>query len=92
MQIVCHAFPAWDGNYLKSTVELMKRMAERGHQVLYVDYAYTWKDFFTQPPATRKRMLGLQARIRCIPVTGTGTLQVLTLPPVFPSNFLKHPV
>lgn len=91
MQIVCHAFPAWDGNYLKSTVELMKRMAERGHQVLYVDYAYTWKDFFTQPPATRKRMLGLQARIRCIPVTGTGTLQVLTLPPVFPSNFLKQP-
>lgn len=92
MQIVCHAFPAWDGNYLKSTVELMKRLAERGHQVLYVDYAYTWKDFFTQPPATRKRMLGLQARIRCIPVTGTGTLQVLTLPPVFPSNFLKQPV
>jgi glycosyltransferase involved in cell wall biosynthesis len=91
MQIVCHAFPAWDGNYLKSTVELMKRMAERGHQVLYVDYAYTWKDFFTQPPAARMRMLGLQARIRCIPVTGTGTLQVLTLPPVFPSNFLKQP-
>lgn len=91
MQIVCHAFPAWDGNYLKSTVELMKRMAERGHQVLYVDYAYTWKDFFMQPPAARRRMLGLKARIRCIPVTGTGTLQVLTLPPVFPSNFLKQP-
>jgi glycosyltransferase involved in cell wall biosynthesis len=91
MQLICHAFPAWDGNYLKSTVELMKRMAERGHQVLYVDYAYTWKDFIKQPQVVKLRMLGWSPRIRQIPVAGTGALYVLTLPPVIPSNFLKNP-
>ena len=91
MQLICHAFPAWEGNYLKSTVELMKRVAERGHQVLYVDYAYTWKDFLKQPSSVKFRMLGLRSRIRQIPVAGKGALYVLTLPPVMPSNFLKNP-
>ena len=44
MDIICIAFPAWEGNYLKSTVQLMKELA-LSQRVLYVDYAYTWKDF-----------------------------------------------
>ncbi|MFN4255968.1 MAG: glycosyltransferase [Saprospiraceae bacterium] len=107
--IVCHAFPAWDGDYLKSTVQLMRQLALR-RKVLYVDYAYTWKDFFKsltgRGHASWRRMLGLQNPLRKIelpdpkttsqPVNQStnqpiGSLHVLTLPPVLPTNFLRNP-
>ena len=43
LDIVCHAFPSWRGDYLKSTVQLMKELAVN-HNVLYIDYAYSIKD------------------------------------------------
>lgn len=92
MHLICHAFPAWEGNYVKSTVELMKRLALLGHTVLYVDYAYTWKDFFNQKKDQKQRMLGIRSRLRQIPADGSGRLYVLTLPPVLPSNFLSSPI
>ena len=102
--IVCHAFPAWDGDYLKSTVQLMQQLAIR-RKVLYVDYAYTWKDFFRSllggGHASWRRMLGLKNPLRNIQMPGpdtqspnhqpAGSLHVLTLPPVLPTNFLRHP-
>lgn len=95
MQIVCHAFPAWEGNYLKSTVELMKQLAKRGHEVIYVDYAYTWKDviwaLLGKNQAPWKHILGLRPRLRKIPVVGSGSLYVLSLPPLMPVNFIKNP-
>lgn len=90
MNIVCHAFPAWDGNYVKSTVELMKAAAAQGHRILYVDYAYTWTDFFKgilgKSRVPWRRMLGLAPRLRA-----ERGLHILSLPPVLPSNFLKNP-
>lgn len=90
MNIVCHAFPAWDGNYVKSTVELMKAAAAQGHRILYVDYAYTWTDFFKgilgKSGAPWRRMVGVSPRIR-----SEQGLHILSLPPVLPSNFLKNP-
>jgi glycosyltransferase involved in cell wall biosynthesis len=95
MQIVCHAFPAWEGNYLKSTVELMKQLAKRGHEVIYVDYAYTWKDvlwaILGKNQAPWKHILGLRPRLRKIPVAGSGCLYILSLPPMMPVNFIKNP-
>jgi len=97
MDIVCHAFPAWDGNYMKSTVELMKAIAAQGNRVLYVDYAYTWTDFFKsilgKGHASWRRMLGIQPRLRNGIIHGNTSdkLQILTLLPVLPSNFLKSP-
>jgi hypothetical protein len=41
--IVCIGLPTWEGEYAKSTVQVMSRMA-RTHEVLYVDYQYTVKD------------------------------------------------
>ena len=38
--LVCLAQPAWDGDYVKSTIRLMQALAAR-YRVLYVDYAYT---------------------------------------------------
>lgn len=117
MNIVCHAFPAWDGDYVKSTVEMAKAAAGQGHRVLYVDYAYTWTDFFKsiigKSHASWQRMLGFEQRLRTLPMSAlqhttsnvagdkatTGnpedyhdkSIYVLTLPPVFPANFLKSP-
>ncbi len=94
MDIICHAFPAWEGNYVKSTVEITKAIAKQGHRVLYVDYAYTWTDFakslFGKGNATWYRMLGITSRLRKIEVQNAH-LFVLTLPPVLPANFLSNP-
>ncbi len=92
--IICLAFPAWEGNYLKSTVQLMKELAKDNH-VLYVDYAYTWKDFFNSLRgkgfASWQRMLGMKPRLRRELLENGATLSVLTLPPVIPTNFIKNP-
>ena len=93
--IVCVAFPAWEGNYLKSTVQLMTELARRGHLVLYVDYAYTWKDFVQSLRgkgfASWKRMTGVVPRLRTVDLGNGTSIHVLTLPPIFPINFLKNP-
>lgn len=90
MDIICCAFPAWEGNYVKSTVELMRATAAQGHRVLYVDYAWTWTDFFKsffgKKAAPWRRMLGIEPRLRTV----ADGLFVLTLPPVAPTNFLKN--
>ncbi|GAB3177191.1 glycosyltransferase [Telluribacter humicola] len=89
--IVCVAFPAWEGNYVKSTVKLMEELAKR-HRILYVDYQYTWKDtlmgLLKSTPVPVSRMLGVSSRLREIQV-GDATVHVLTPPPVLPVNFLK---
>jgi glycosyltransferase involved in cell wall biosynthesis len=91
--ILCVAFPAWEGNYMKSTVQLMKELA-KDNCVLYVDYAYTWKDFFLSLKgkgfANWQRMIGLEARLRLETLDNGATILILTLPPIIPVNFIKH--
>lgn len=93
--IICLAFPAWEGNYLKSTVQLMKELAQ-GNRVLYVDYAYTWKDLFNSVRgkgfANWQRMLGIKPRLRTETLDNGGTIHILALPPVLPTNFIKNVV
>jgi glycosyltransferase involved in cell wall biosynthesis len=93
MDIICVAFPPWEGNYVKSTVELMKHMAPR-ERILYVDYSFTYKDLilglFKKTPTPVKRLLGLQNRIREVKGVNDSVLWILTTPPIFPVNFLKN--
>jgi glycosyltransferase involved in cell wall biosynthesis len=92
--IICLAFPAWEGNYLKSTVQLMKELA-KNNRVLYVDYTYTWKDFINSLRgkgfASWKRMLGKEPRLRTERLDNGAEIYILTLPPVIPTNFIKNP-
>lgn len=89
MDIVCVAFPSFEGRYVKSTVELMKQLAAR-HRVLYVDYAYTWKDFWvSKDKYLKQRMLGLRARLVVHEVGIDTQLWVLTLPPILPAHFIR---
>lgn len=91
-QIVCIGFPKWEGDYMKSTVSLMSALAKT-HDVLYVDYPYTWKDLVfgllgrekTAPVAS---MLGMAPRLRKLTLSKKQTIHLLTLPPFFPANWL----
>ena len=86
--IICHSFPAWDTPYVKSTVELMKRLSGQ-YRVIFVDYHYTWKDLFSNPSACWKRLLGIQNRWRQIN-TRFGTIEVYQSPPVLPINWVNQ--
>lgn len=86
--IFCFAFPAWNGDYTKSTVELMKAAAA-SVPVLYTDYAYTWKDVLIgllgrHPHIPLGRVLGWQNRLR----TTESGVQLWSLPPLIPINQL----
>ncbi len=91
--VVCVAFPAWEGDYVKSTVHLMSELASR-RKVLYIDYQYTIKDVlqalrrnpFRIPV---KHILGLKNRVRTIQLPNGATIYVLSVPPIFPINFIK---
>lgn len=92
--IICVGFPTWEGDYMKSTVELMSVFAKH-NKVLYIDYEYTWKDVLMgvlrKKSVPVKRILGMQKRLRCLPGKKGGSVYVLTPPPVFPTNFIKSP-
>lgn len=93
--LICLALPTWEGNYTKSTVQLMQELALR-HRVLYVDYAYTLKDLLARlagraPEVPAGRMLGLSPRLREVTAPNGARLWVLTPPPVLPATFLRKP-
>lgn len=86
---MCWAFPSWNGDYLKSTVELTKELSLR-HRVLYIDYAYTIKDVLlagqgSQVPVTN--ITSSKKSIRQITLSNGGTVNVLSLPPIMPYNW-----
>lgn len=96
MDIICVGFPPYEGDYTKSTVELMRQLARR-HRVLYVEYAYTWKDVLlgilgknTKAPVSR--ILRLSPALVLHPQARGQSLWVLTPPPMIPTNFSKNEI
>jgi glycosyltransferase involved in cell wall biosynthesis len=88
MKILCVGFPAWEGDYIKSTVQLMGGLAKH-HEVLYVEYPFTILDTLKPSSKPTARILGFKPRLRTFH-EGNGTaLHVLTLPPFLPANSLK---
>lgn len=89
--VLCIGLPSWEGDYLKSTVQLMKELSVR-HQVLYVEYTYTWLDVWRgwrkRGPAPVRRILGFSPRLREVEGKQGARLHVLTLPPFIPANGL----
>ena len=92
-QIVCLGFPKWEGDYMKSTVSLMSELAKT-HEVLYVDYPYTYKDILyrmigREKTASIPNLLGWQSRLRSRVLTRGQTIHLLSLPPFLPANWLS---
>ena len=93
LDIVCHAFPSWRGDYMKSTVQLMKELAATNN-VLYVDYAYSIKDVLVNTRHNKyipvKRILGLDAALEKVQLENGAFIHVLSLPPVIPFNWINN--
>lgn len=93
LNIICHAFPSWRGDYLKSTVQLMKEMAN-DHHVLYIDYAYSWKDILVNSWKNSyiplSRILGFSSPLEKVVLSGNATIHVLSLPPIIPYNWISN--
>jgi glycosyltransferase involved in cell wall biosynthesis len=92
LNIVCMAFPAWEGDYMKSTVQLMKELAVK-NRVLYVDYAFSLKDIFINSRHNKfipvKHILNPFNCLRTVNLENGGQITVVSLPPVFPINWCK---
>ncbi len=90
--IICIANTSWFGNYAKSTVQLMERLA-RHNNVLFVEYHYTVKDIIAtwrgKQNAPVKRLLGIK-RLKEIE-TNVGSKVFNLVPPAgLPVYFLKN--
>ncbi len=91
--IICIANTSWFGNYAKSTVQILERLAEH-NRILFIEYPYTIKDVFAtlrgKQNAPVKRMFGVKKRLQLID-TNVGTqVYNLVIPPGLPLFFLKN--
>jgi glycosyltransferase involved in cell wall biosynthesis len=89
LNILIWAFPSWDGDYMKSTVELAKELAVR-HRVLYIDYAFTIKDVLLAKLGSYVpvgRILKKNRSLKTITLDNGGAISVLSLPPIIPLNW-----
>ncbi len=91
--IICIANTSWFGNYAKSTVQLLERLA-KNNRVLFVEYPYTIKDVYAtlrgRQNAPVKRMLGLEKRLQIINSNVGSQVYNLVIPPGIPVFFLKN--
>lgn len=91
-QIICVAFPKWEGDYMKSSVQLMTELAKH-NELLYVDYPFTFKDLAMgladRADVPVDRLLGRQPQLRSQALSGGGQVHLLTLPPFLPGNWAQ---
>lgn len=91
--IICISMTTWEGDYMKTIVHMMGQLA-LNHRVLFVDYAFTWKDvLFTllgKSNAPVARMIGWKPRLRTVSYKSASVFH-LTLPPVLPINWISNP-
>jgi len=92
--IICITMTSWEGNYLKSTVELMKELSAR-NTVWYFDYQYTLKDFFkgllfNDKNIPWKKMAGIERRTREVKPYPGGKVIIYTPPPIIPAFWVKR--
>lgn len=82
----------WEGDYMKAIVHMMGHIA-KDHRVLFVDYAFTFKDLLYgllgRSNVPVKRMVGIAPRLRKISYK-SNELYHLTLPPTLPIHWIKN--
>jgi len=90
--IICIANTSWFGNYAKSTVHIMERLA-RQNNILFVEYHYTVKDIIAtwlgKQNAPVKRLFGINSLMKI--ETNVGSKVFNLVPPAgIPVYFLKN--
>lgn len=90
-KIVCVGFPKWEGDYMKSTVQLITELA-RQNEVIYVDYPFTLKDLISGIKPSGKvpvpNILGIRPRLATKMLANGASMHLLRLPPFIPANWL----
>jgi len=84
---------SWEGNYLKSTVELAKELTLH-NKIWFLDYQYTWKDFFAglldkNTTIPWKKMIGLESRETQVEIFSGKSVSVYTPWPIIPAFWLR---
>ncbi|MEI8084867.1 MAG: glycosyltransferase [Paludibacter sp.] len=91
--IICISNTSWFGNYAKSTVQILERLAINNN-VLFVEYPFSIKDVIStlrgKQNAPVKRMLGLEKSLQIIDTNVGSKVYDLVMPPVLPLYFLKN--
>jgi len=90
--IICIANTSWFGNYAKSTVQIMERLAKHNN-VLFVEYHYTVKDIIAtwwgKQNAPVKRLFGIKSLMEI--ETNVGSKVFNLVPPAgLPVYFFKN--
>ncbi len=91
--IICISNTTWFGEYTKSTVQIMSRLA-KNNRVIFVEYPFTIKDllftFLGKQSCPAKRMLGIGNRLTSIKTENDSEVYHLVVPPVLPVDFIKN--
>lgn len=82
--LICLSFPSWEGNYNKSTVELMKEYSNY-QKVIYIDYPYTVLDLIRNNTAPVNRIL----KCEYLTVPEHPNLKIYNLPAIIPFQSIK---
>ncbi|WP_440880897.1 glycosyltransferase [Tenacibaculum sp. C7A-26P2] len=90
--IICISFTTWQGEYTKSTVQILSILA-RDNNIFFIEYPRTYKDIINSILGKRKapvkRMLGLKKRISHISTSYKSIVKHVIMPPMLPINFVK---
>ncbi len=90
--IVCLAYTTWEGNFVKSQVELLSRLAG-DNKILFIEHQFTLVDLYRNwrknGKLDAKRILGRKNRIRTITTKDGASVYLLTLPPTLPYAFTR---
>ena len=91
--IICISNTTWFGEYTKSTVQIMSRLA-KNNRVIFVEYPFTIKDllftFLGKQSCPAKRMLGISNRLTLVKTETESEVYHLVVPPVLPVDFIKN--
>jgi len=91
--IVCISNTTWFGNYAKSTVQILSRLAKHNN-VLFVEYPHTFKDIVATMLGKQKtptaRMLRVKKGLQLIDTDVQTKAYNLVIPPGIPVYFLKN--
>ncbi len=82
--LICLSFPSWEGNYNKSTVELMKEYSNF-QKVIYIDYPYTLLDIIRNNNAPIDRIL----KCKNLTISEHPNLKIYNLPAIIPFQSIK---
>lgn len=91
--IVCISYTTWEGEYTKSTVQLLSLLAY-DNQIVFIEYPRTYKDLINgllgKIKIPVKRMMGLEKRVQTITADNGAKVKHVIMPPMLPTGSVKN--